>query len=394
MLSARFGVSACLLVLVAPLVQCDRLDSEKAESTFDVDSSVDPAVEIDMDPEGPGFTENVLLRSDVVLDPEREDVIVVASLQMRSSDESIVPAPAFEDVGPVQGFEHEPPTPDTPDFAVCGDAPVCFTATPNGSDRAVVIVTCVAPGEATVEFDLVHQRVQLDPDAVLPSDRATFLGDPVATKVETRVTCNGVDCPGGADKNACGGCEPLQNANGEPAEVVGVCGTCGLGTYGCDPDDLNRVICEGDDASSPVDLVISGLVSASSVFTGYSAADSVDGDLTTSWFSIGIADTNPTYTWTMNGGRACITNIGFDNNTMHSNPDFQTDYGFGSVTLRVLDDGTEVFTREVDLSGMPDPNVDESIDPPVGGTSVELVFSDHDDPACGGFSELYLTGLE
>jgi hypothetical protein len=44
------------------------------------------------------------------------------------------------------------------------------------------------------------------------------------------------------------------------------------------------------------------------------------------------------------------------------------------------------FRREIDLSGSPDPNV--NIQPNVVGDRIVLTFTGHEDPGCGGFSEL------
>jgi len=139
--------------------------------------------------------------------------------------------------------------------------------------------------------------------------------------------------------------------------------------------------------TTPMLITGDGAVSTTSNFAGFSAADAVDGDRTTSWFSIGTPDVMPTYTWTSPVDE-CISGIDFFNNVMHSNASFRTDFGFGTVTVNVRDVlGDVVWTDTRSLAGRPDPDVAFSPGSVVG-RSIELVFAMHDDPACGGFSEL------
>lgn len=136
------------------------------------------------------------------------------------------------------------------------------------------------------------------------------------------------------------------------------------------------------------DVIISaeGRVQVSSIFGGsdFPAALSVDGDRRTSWFSDGAAG-GETETFQWIGRRDdFISSVSILSNRDH--PQF-TGFGFGSVRVDVLDvQGAVVFTRSFPLPGDTDPDV--TVSPNVVGRAVLLTFTGHDDPSCGGFSEL------
>ena len=116
--------------------------------------------------------------------------------------------------------------------------------------------------------------------------------------------------------------------------------------------------------------------------------DSVDGDLGTSWFSAGPEPQGgPTiFLWT---GRQedLISSVAVFSNALNNDPSVRRNFGFGSVVVQVLNaSGTVVFQQFVDLPGTPDPNI--TVQPRVVGRAVRLLFSGHEDPHCGGFSEL------
>jgi hypothetical protein len=141
-----------------------------------------------------------------------------------------------------------------------------------------------------------------------------------------------------------------------------------------------------------VDIASEGTVLASSTYDGnqYPASLAVDGDATTSWFSAGPGpDGSTTYTWT-DRQDDFIASLSILNNRLHESPDFRTRFGFGRVRIEVFGPGqsaeTPVFRHEADLSGSPDPNV--TVQPNVRGNRVVLTFTGHEDPTCGGFSEL------
>jgi hypothetical protein len=142
-------------------------------------------------------------------------------------------------------------------------------------------------------------------------------------------------------------------------------------------------------------LTAFGVVGASSIFSGYPPGMSVDGELATSWFSTGPEgasnDQPSVFTWTLANPR-CISRLFISGNGLNSNPDFREGYGFESVTFRVLDESMQAqFVQTRDLSGTPDPDVSVDV-PGVIGVRVELEFSGHESPDCGGFSELQVLG--
>lgn len=138
-----------------------------------------------------------------------------------------------------------------------------------------------------------------------------------------------------------------------------------------------------------VDITKEGSVHASTTSPGYPAELSIDGDPTTSWFSTGPEPNGvPTrFEWTQ-GRDDLITTIYLHGNGENGTPDFRTHYGFGSVTVRVLDaSGNVVFEqKDIPLPGTPDPDV--TVHPNVTGRTVVLLFSGHESKDCGGFSEL------
>jgi hypothetical protein len=140
-----------------------------------------------------------------------------------------------------------------------------------------------------------------------------------------------------------------------------------------------------------VNITDDGFVGASTVFPDFPPIRAVDGDVSTSWFSTGPEDGPSAYTWTLNEER-CIFGVRIVGNAMHSNPSFREDFGFGAVTVKVLDiEGGLVFSESRDLEGTPDPDVDLDTGG-VFGSRLVLEFTGHESSDCGGFSELEVTG--
>jgi hypothetical protein len=113
-----------------------------------------------------------------------------------------------------------------------------------------------------------------------------------------------------------------------------------------------------------------------------------DGDLSTSWFSAGAikGDSNPTYVWTGEQDDF-IASIELISNRNHQVAAFRTGYGFGSVTVQVLDaQGNVVFEEGASLDGTPDPDL--TFTPNAVGRSIRFIFSGGEAPDCGGFGEL------
>ena len=134
-----------------------------------------------------------------------------------------------------------------------------------------------------------------------------------------------------------------------------------------------------------------GDVRASSDFSPqFASRFAVDGDPTTSWFSAGPTVDGPTsrFRWTYSEDEL-ITFVRVVGNGGNSNLDFRRNFGFESVTIRVLDDSGQVdFEQTVSLPGTPDP--DAVVQPGVRGHIIELEFSGSEaiKKDCGGFAEL------
>ena len=137
------------------------------------------------------------------------------------------------------------------------------------------------------------------------------------------------------------------------------------------------------------EIASEGTVEASSIYDStYPASLAIDGDLSTSWFSAGAikGDSNPSYVW-MGLQDDFIASIELISNREHQVVDFRTGYGFGDVTIQVLDArGDVVFEQSAELPGSPDPDV--VVEPNVVGRSIRLLFSGGEAPDCGGFGEL------
>ena len=143
-------------------------------------------------------------------------------------------------------------------------------------------------------------------------------------------------------------------------------------------------------ATRPVSeqITAAGSASASSTFGGneYPPGLSVDGNAASSWFSAGGG--SATYIWDLGRGSAFIDSISVVGNAAH--PEFPTDFGFGSVIVRVLDGGTEVYSQSFSLTGTPDPDIIAI--PGVAGNQIVLDFSEGENTICGGFAELIVLG--
>ena len=137
------------------------------------------------------------------------------------------------------------------------------------------------------------------------------------------------------------------------------------------------------------EIASEGSVQASSIYDAtYPASLSVDGDLSTSWFSAGSAggDDNPTYVWT-GLQDDFIASIELISNREHQVVDFRTGYGFGWATVQVLDaQGNVVFEESANLQGTPDPDI--RVTPNVIGRSIRFIFTGAEAIDCGGFAEL------
>jgi hypothetical protein len=142
----------------------------------------------------------------------------------------------------------------------------------------------------------------------------------------------------------------------------------------------------------PVDISRTGAVSASTEYSGeFPAALALDNNRQTSWFSAGPEAGTSTFLWQAPAPQA-IQAITIESNRDH--PQFPTGFGFGNVTIRVVDaSGNTAFEESVALGGTPDPDV--TVTPGgVTGKAIVLEFSGHEAPDCGGFAELRVSGRQ
>ena len=132
-----------------------------------------------------------------------------------------------------------------------------------------------------------------------------------------------------------------------------------------------------------------GSVVASSEFdASFPASLSVDGDLSTSWFSDGQS---AIYTWSLPSDH-CLDRLVLRSNAQHAEPSFREGFGFGSVTIAISNsDGEEVLSELQPLDGTPDPDLDLDLGG-VLGAQVVLSFSEPESIECGGFGELAIDG--
>lgn len=184
----------------------------------------------------------------------------------------------------------------------------------------------------------------------------------------------------------------------DTADTQGTSGTSpttGEGATG-DPTDEGSDSGSGSDRCLPGsdNVTAMGSVIASSTFgdNEFPAALGVDGDPATSWFSAGPGPmAGPaTFAWTVDEPR-CLSTLVFTGNGGHANPDFHEQFGFEAVTVRVFLGEKPVFQTNESLRGTPDPTVTVELGD-VFGDRVELELSGHEDPICGGFAELEISG--
>jgi hypothetical protein len=76
-----------------------------------------------------------------------------------------------------------------------------------------------------------------------------------------------------------------------------------------------------------------------------------------------------------------------------ANPSFRTGFGFDSVVVRLMRGGQAVEEQSIALTGTPDPDVVAEFNG-TGADAVALIFSGHEDPTCGGISELVVRALQ
>ncbi|MEK7422857.1 MAG: DUF6777 domain-containing protein [Actinomycetota bacterium] len=148
-------------------------------------------------------------------------------------------------------------------------------------------------------------------------------------------------------------------------------------------------------APPPTEVTSLGQIGATTTYDDlpqYQPDKAVDGDRTTSWFSAGP---DPGQGFTFFGWQAAsdlrIDGVDIFGNGTNGDLSVRQGFGFASVRIVILDSENQaVFDQTVDLGGTPDPDV--RVSPHVVGSVVQLFFSGAEDPACGGFTELVITG--
>lgn len=130
-----------------------------------------------------------------------------------------------------------------------------------------------------------------------------------------------------------------------------------------------------------------GTVDASSIDPSFPVPLAIDGDLTTSWFSLGPdGDGISTFVWT-GIQEDVVSSIELISNREHQVVDFRTGYGFGEVVVQLYNAADElVYEETVNLDGTPDPDV--IVRPNAVGQWIWLIFRGSEDLTCGGFAEL------
>ncbi|MBL4685179.1 MAG: hypothetical protein JKY37_11360 [Nannocystaceae bacterium] len=210
----------------------------------------------------------------------------------------------------------------------------------------------------------------------------------------TGVTDGADDMPdGGPEESEAEGEPPTDDDPDTTAGDDSSTTTTASGSTDSDTDgstDTGSGGCVADTANVTAD----GSVTASSTFgdNEFPAALAVDVDAATSWFSAGPGpNAAPSvFSWTVDEP-LCLSAVTLTGNGAHSNPDFHEGFGFGAVTIRAFLGRETVFGQEFPLDGSPDPSVTAALDG-VLADRIELELVGHEDPICGGFSELVVTG--
>jgi hypothetical protein len=145
--------------------------------------------------------------------------------------------------------------------------------------------------------------------------------------------------------------------------------------------------------AQPVNITPEGTVSASSTYSSaYPASNAVDGNVGTSWFSIGAADgPSSTFTWQGKSDQE-ITSISITGNEYNSDPSNRSGYGYAQTEIQVINSaGTVVFDQT--YPGPGDSAHDITATPNAVGETVKLILQNRESPDCGGFSELKIEAV-
>ncbi len=164
---------------------------------------------------------------------------------------------------------------------------------------------------------------------------------------------------------------------------------------------------EGEVRTQPIEILVAeirditaiGNATASSTFNQDARFDpsrGIDQQFQTSWFSNGDSDgTSSTFTWSA-PREVLIFAVEVFDNSFHSTPEFRTGFGFARITIQVFSgtNGTGVMRLERTVDYPSGPDDPAAVGLGVPGRSVRLILQDHQDPSCGGFSELQVVGAD
>lgn len=146
---------------------------------------------------------------------------------------------------------------------------------------------------------------------------------------------------------------------------------------------------------APVDLTKIGAVKASSEYPdGQSpTSNATDGNPATSWFSAGAqADRNgASFTWTA-PRNIQISTVRVIGNEQNATIAFRHNEGFNQTEVKILNAAGAVVFDQANIPGPGNNAPDVTVSPNVLGSVIQLLFTGHEDPACGGFSELQVIG--
>ena len=155
---------------------------------------------------------------------------------------------------------------------------------------------------------------------------------------------------------------------------------------------------QSDAWAVPSDITNSGTVSASSIFDGsFPATNAVDGSTATNWFSDGKGGNEGTdgpdsenFVWEYSlSQNILLTHIELDPETFQGGGSF----GFGSMQFQVFNlANTSVYQSSVIPLAALRVDIDHVLPANIFGHKIDILFFDHQNPACGGFSEIRVIG--
>jgi hypothetical protein len=133
------------------------------------------------------------------------------------------------------------------------------------------------------------------------------------------------------------------------------------------------------------DVTSHGSATASSIYSsGFPASNAIDGNLGTSWFSIGNreGDTS-TFTWTSGSGPLLVDHVTIYSNAHNNDSTIRSGFTFSTIQVSVLNNGKVTAHATV-----PYPSDHVVVHLGHVGDTVRLLLIHHTNPVCGGFGEL------